>query len=128
MGDLTSEMGVSLVLITHDLGLVATYASRMNVMYGGRIVETGDTRMIFQAPRHPYTNGLLASIPRLSGSRETRLHPIPGQPPNLARLGKGCAFAPRCEMAHAACLQQRPELVKAGHGRKSACFYAEEIL
>jgi len=127
MGELTSELGVSLILIAHDLGLVATYTQRMNVMYGGRIVESGPTRDVFLSPRHPYTRGLLASIPRLTGAREERLQPIPGQPPNLARLGAGCAFRPRCKHAKPPCAERRPDLQSTGKARNAACLYADEL-
>ena len=96
MKALTRRMGVALVLITHNLGVVARYADRVNVMYAGRIVETAATRELFARPRHPYTIGLLGSLPRIDQRRGGRLVPIAGQPPDLARLDGGCSYRPRC--------------------------------
>jgi oligopeptide transport system ATP-binding protein len=111
--DLTRETGASLMLITHDLGVVARYAERVVVMYGGRVVEQGPARQLYRNPRHPYTRGLLASVPRLDGVAGQRLVPIEGTPPDLASLPPGCAFAPRCRYAVAACLSERPRLRQA---------------
>jgi oligopeptide transport system ATP-binding protein len=114
--------GSALILITHDLGVVARYADRVVVMYGGRIVETAPARTLYKTPRHPYTRGLMASIPRLDGDTGRRLVPIDGQPPDLARLPPGCAFAPRCPSAMARCEAERPALVPAGDRHFKACF------
>ena len=103
MLDLKAERQASVILITHDLGVVAETADRVQVMYGGRIVETGPVEDLFSNPRHPYTRALLASVPRLEGERRTRLHSITGQPPELAHMPPGCPFAPRCEQAVDAC-------------------------
>src|ERR1041385_6219107 len=96
MKDLSRRLGVAMLIITHNLGVVARYADRVNVMYAGRIIERGTARDIYHAPRHPYTLGLLRSVPRLDEPRRARLAPIEGQPPDLTRLPPGCAFAPRC--------------------------------
>jgi oligopeptide transport system ATP-binding protein len=115
--DLTRETGAALILITHDLGVVARYADRVAVMYGGRMVEEAPARALYRDPRHPYTRGLLASVPRLDAPTGTRLVPIEGSPPDLAALPPGCAFAPRCRIAEAACGVERPGLraVSADH-------------
>ncbi|MEL6523619.1 MAG: ABC transporter ATP-binding protein [Pseudomonadota bacterium] len=100
---LCREQGVALILITHNLGIVAKYARRVNVMYGGRIVESGLARDIYRAPRHPYTAGLLASIPRLDQDRSISLRPIPGTPIDPFTAIEGCRFSPRCASVSAAC-------------------------
>src|SRR5207237_6664147 len=100
---LTRETGSALILITHDLGVVARYADRVVVMYAGRIVETAPARALYKTPRHPYTRGLMASVPRLDGDAGRPLVPIDGQPPDLAALPAGCAFAPRCRHVVAIC-------------------------
>tara|TARA_R110002124_G_scaffold114535_9_gene269232 strand:+ start:19755 stop:20738 length:984 start_codon:yes stop_codon:yes gene_type:complete len=119
---LTEDFGTSLVLITHDLGVVAGVADRMMVMYGGRAVEKGVTDDLFYDPRHPYTLGLLHSTPHIA-KRAARLDPIQGLPPSLENLPKGCAFNPRCAFAFDRCLVERPPLTDAGDGRQKACFY-----
>jgi peptide/nickel transport system ATP-binding protein len=96
LNDLQSEFGTAIVLITHDLGVVADMADDVVVMYGGRVVERGSVEDIYYRPQMPYTWGLLGSVPRMDTERETRLEPIPGQPPSLIRLPKGCVFRPRC--------------------------------
>jgi oligopeptide transport system ATP-binding protein len=120
--ELTRETGSSLLLITHDLGVVARYADRVAVMYGGRIVETAPARELYKHPHHPYTLGLMASVPRLDGEAGQRLVPIEGQPPDLAQLPPGCAFQPRCRIATDVCRKARPPLVEAGAGHFKACF------
>jgi len=112
--DLTRETGASLILITHDLGVVARYADEVVVMYGGRVVEQAPAASLYHAPQHPYTQGLLASIPRLDGDPSLPLQPIEGSPPDLGCMPAGCAFAPRCPHAVAACHQDRPTLRRAG--------------
>jgi oligopeptide/dipeptide ABC transporter ATP-binding protein len=99
LGDLVAEEGMALILITHDLGVVAGVCARTNVMYAGRFVETGPTEELFATPRHPYTVGLLGSVPRLDADVPQRLDPIPGAPRDLRELPAGCAFAPRCVYA-----------------------------
>ncbi|MGK0224949.1 MAG: oligopeptide transport system ATP-binding protein [Limisphaerales bacterium] len=111
--ELTQRNNSAMILITHDLGVVARYADRVAVMYAGRIVETADARSLYANPQHPYTQGLLASIPRLDGESGTRLATIEGQPPDLARLGRGCAFAPRCPHVQAQCRETSPLLKQA---------------
>ena len=120
--ELTRETGSSLLLITHDLGVVARYADRVAVMYGGRIVETAAARDLYKEPRHPYTRGLMASVPRLDGDTGRRLVPIEGQPPDLAQLPPGCAFSPRCRIATEPCRTARPPLVEVGARHFKACF------
>ena len=112
--ELTRETGAALILITHDLGVVARYADRVVVMYAGRVVEQAPAAALYRAPQHPYTRGLLASVPRLDGAAGERLVPIDGAPPDLAALPPGCAFAPRCTHALASCLTTRPLLRGVG--------------
>ena len=121
--ELTRETGAALILITHDLGVVARYADRVAVMYGGRVVEQADAATLYARPQHPYTQGLLASIPRLDGEAGKRLVPIPGSPPDLARLPAGCAFAPRCGRADATCTASRPPLRALPDHHLSACHH-----
>jgi len=129
MQNLTQRLGVALIVITHNLGIVARYAHRVNVMYAGRIVESGSAAAIYHAPRHPYTIALLKSVPRLDRPRQARLDPIEGSPPDLTRLDHGCAFRPRCRFAVAACALSVPSLDPAGEpGHFAACFRSEELL
>jgi oligopeptide transport system ATP-binding protein len=120
--ELTKEANSALILITHDLGVVARYADRVAVMYGGRIVEMAPARALYSRPRHPYTRGLMDSVPRLDDADDKRLVPIDGQPPDLAQLPPGCAFAPRCRLAQARCRAERPALEQAGEHHWKACF------
>ena len=120
--ELTRETGAAMILITHDLGVVARYADRVSVMYAGRVVETGTARDIYKRPQHPYTRGLMACVPRLDGVLGGRLVPIEGQPPDLTRLPPGCAYAPRCVDMTEACLHSRPVLEEVGAGHRKACF------
>ncbi|MDE2924509.1 MAG: ABC transporter ATP-binding protein [Acidobacteriota bacterium] len=122
----TRESDSALILITHDLGVVARYADRVAVMYGGRIVESGPAAALYADPRHPYTQGLLRSVPRLEGDTGGRLASIEGQPPDLSALPAGCAFEPRCPNAHERCLEAPPPLVAHGAARAWACYRAEE--
>ena len=119
---LTDDFGTSLVIITHDLGVVAGVADRMMVMYGGRAVEKGTVDDLFYDPRHPYTLGLLHSTPHIA-HRAARLDPIQGLPPSLEHLPKGCSFNPRCSFCFDRCLEERPPLVATESGREKACFY-----
>ncbi|MEX2268830.1 MAG: ABC transporter ATP-binding protein [Acidimicrobiia bacterium] len=123
------ETDAAMVLITHDLGIVAGLADRVVVMYAGRVVEEGTLDEIFYDPRHPYTIGLLGSIPRLGGERGQRLRTIPGTPPGLFSLAAGCAFAPRCPYVIDRCGVERPDLLHVDNGgpRRSACFRIEEL-
>ncbi|MFQ5973378.1 MAG: ABC transporter ATP-binding protein, partial [Alphaproteobacteria bacterium] len=127
MKDLTNRLGAALIVITHNLGVVARYADRVNVMYAGRIVETGATAQIYGQPRHPYTIGLLNSVPRMDRSRGDRLVPIEGQPPDLARLDGGCAYRPRCRWAIERCARSLPGLETVADGQRSACFRRDEL-
>jgi oligopeptide transport system ATP-binding protein len=128
MKELTRRLNVALILITHNLGVVARYANRVNVMYAGRIVESGTAHAIYHDPRHPYTIALLRSVPRLDRPRQMRLDPVEGQPPDLTRLGTGCAFRPRCRFAIDACAETPPPLVPIGEpGHLSACFRSHEV-
>jgi oligopeptide/dipeptide ABC transporter ATP-binding protein len=128
MKDLTQRLNIALVIITHNLGVVARYANRVNVMYAGRIVESGSAAAIYHDPRHPYTIALLRSVPRLDRPRQDRLDPVEGQPPDLTRLDAGCAFRPRCRFAVAACAEVPPALTAIGEpGHAAACFRAADI-
>ena len=119
---LTNDFGTALVLITHDLGVVAGVADRMMVMYGGRPVETGPVETLFYDPRHPYTFGLLSSTPHIA-LKTRRLNPIQGLPPSLENLPVGCSFHPRCAFHYERCLIERPPLATEDAGRSRACFY-----
>ena len=121
--NLTSELGAALVIITHDMGVVAGIADRVAVMYGGRLVEEASVDAIFEAPQHPYTRALLNSIPR-PDRPVAEMQAIPGRPPNLLRLPQGCAFNPRCLSRSEKCLTSRPDLLPSGQGRRVACFNA----
>jgi len=128
MKDLARRLGVAMLIITHNLGVVARYADRVNVMYAGRIIERGTARDIYHAPRHPYTLGLLRSVPRLDEPRRARLAPIEGQPPDLTRLPPGCAFAPRCAFRVERCTVEAPPLEPIGEpGHVSACWEATRL-
>ena len=128
MKELTRRLDVALIIITHNLGVVARYANRVNVMYAGRIVESGPAAAIYHDPRHPYTIALLRSVPRLDRPRQARLDPVEGQPPDLTRLDEGCAFRPRCRFAIEVCARKRPALEAAGQGpHLAACFRSNEI-
>ena len=127
MKDLTTRLGAALILITHNLGIVARYTSRVYVMYAGRIVECSDTSRIFGHPRHPYTRGLLASVPRLDKPRGERLVPIEGQPPDMARLGVGCSYRPRCGFNVEACAGTKPALETIAPEHRTACFQSAHL-
>jgi oligopeptide transport system ATP-binding protein len=120
--DLTREFGTSLVLITHDLGVVAGIADRMMVLYAGRVAETGTVDDLFYDPRHPYTFGLLHSTPH-ADAKYLRLTPIEGLPPSLENLPPGCSFQPRCAFGMERCKTDRPELVSLDRGRARACWF-----
>jgi len=120
---LKDEYRLALLLISHDMGVVAENADRVAVMYAGRIVEDAPVRSVFRSPKHPYTEGLLRSIPRpRETGAKTRLPAIPGSVPNLERLPPGCAFAPRCSYKVARCTESRPPLIEVEPGKWSACF------
>jgi oligopeptide/dipeptide ABC transporter ATP-binding protein len=127
MKDLSRRFGVALLIITHNLGVVARYADRVNVMYAGRIIEAGGAREIYARPHHPYTLGLLRSVPRLDEPRRAKLHPIEGQPPDLARLPPGCAFLPRCGFARDRCREVPPPLDPVADSHTAACWEADRV-
>ncbi|SEP14993.1 oligopeptide transport system ATP-binding protein [Rhodospirillales bacterium URHD0017] len=128
MKTLARRFNVAQIIITHNLGVVARYAARVNVMYAGRIVESGPADAIYHAPRHPYTMALLRSVPRLDRPRQARLDPVDGQPPDLTRLDGGCAFRPRCRFAVERCGQEQPALEPVEGGHLAACFRSTELL
>jgi oligopeptide transport system ATP-binding protein len=121
------EQNSSLMLITHDLGVVAGMTDRINVMYAGHVVETGTTEELFANPRHPYTVGLLNSIPRLDTAEKGKLDPIRGLPPDLIDLPDMCPFLPRCDWAKEKCEQKNPPLLEVHETHYSACWYWDEV-
>ena len=121
LAELKREQGMAMVLVTHDLGVVAGIADRVAVMYGGRIVELGTVRDVLKSPRHPYADALLRSMPRVDASADTPLLAIPGQPPNPRQLPAGCAFHPRCRFADELCRRERPPLRAAAGPGLVAC-------
>jgi oligopeptide/dipeptide ABC transporter ATP-binding protein len=125
--DLARRLGVAMLIITHNLGVVARYADRVNVMYAGRIIERASAAELYARPRHPYTLGLLRSVPRLDEPRRARLDPIEGQPPDVTRLPPGCAFAPRCSFRVARCAQEVPPLETVEPAHLSACWEAARL-
>ncbi|MFI6145060.1 ABC transporter ATP-binding protein [Streptomyces sp. NPDC051109] len=127
LAELQRELNMGLILITHDLGVVADVADKIAVMYAGRIVEAAPVHEIYAAPAHPYTRGLLDSIPRLD-QKGQELYAIKGLPPNLLAIPPGCAFNPRCPMAQAVCRTDVPPLAQVGPDRASACFFWKECL
>jgi oligopeptide/dipeptide ABC transporter ATP-binding protein len=127
MRGLAERLGVAMLIITHNLGVVARYADRVNVMYAGRIIEQASAAELYANPRHPYTLGLLRSVPRLDEPRRERLQPIDGQPPDLTRLPPGCAFAPRCAYRVDRCGAAAPPLVPVGTGHLSACWESAHL-
>lgn len=122
MKDMKQKFHASILLITHDLGVVAEMADRVIVMYAGKVVEEASTRDLFAEPLHPYTSGLLSSIPRLDQDAHSKLHVIEGTVPNLLRLPRGCSFAPRCPHAMPICREQIPVLTPITEGRKVSCW------
>ncbi|MEU9062732.1 ABC transporter ATP-binding protein [Streptomyces sp. NPDC048430] len=127
LAELQRELNMGLILITHDLGVVADVADKIAVMYAGRIVETSPVHEIYEAPAHPYTKGLLRSIPRLD-QKGQELYAIKGLPPNLLHIPPGCAFHPRCPMAQAVCRTDVPPLYTVDEERRSACHFWKETL
>ena len=128
MRQLSRDYGAAIMLITHDLGVVAGMTERILVMYAGRIVESATAKELFAHPHHPYTVGLLRSVPRLDEPRKATLQSIEGLPPDLAHLPKGCAFAARCVLRTEQCRLERPELESTTPGRLSACFHADKLV
>ncbi len=127
MKELNHQFGAAMIIITHNLGVVARYADRVNVMYAGKVIEHGSAREVYYNPRHPYTLGLLRSVPRLDQPRKARLDPIEGQPPDLANLPPGCSFRPRCKFAVEKCADEVPPLMEVGAEHLSACWEAETL-
>ncbi len=123
----TQRLRVAMIIITHNLGVVARYANRVNVMYAGKVVESGISREVYHNPKHPYTLGLLHSVPRLDEPRKAKLDPIEGQPPDLANLPQGCSFRPRCKFAQELCAQESPQLRDLGAGHLSACWVEDNL-
>ena len=127
MKDLSRRLGVALIIITHNLGVVARYADRVNVMYAGKIVEMGTAEQVYHNPSHPYTVGLLASVPRMDQHRGKRLLPIEGQPPDLTQLDEGCSYRPRCRWAIDRCASEFPPLQDIGENQVAACWRMQEM-
>jgi oligopeptide/dipeptide ABC transporter ATP-binding protein len=127
MKSLSRRLDVAILMITHNLGVVARYADRVNVMYAGKIVERASARELYANPRHPYTLGLLRSVPRLDEPRRAKLRPIPGQPPDLSRLPAGCSFAPRCAYVVDRCRAEVPPLAELSADHLSACWLARDL-
>ncbi len=126
MKGLSKEFDTSVMLITHDLGVVAGTAEYVNVMYAGHIVESAPVKQVFETPAHPYTVGLLHSIPRLDDQRGIKLNPIAGQPPDLLNPPAGCPYAPRCPKVQSRCREERPQLMPVGRSDQvAACFYPD---
>ncbi len=123
IADLRVQLDMAGVIITHNLGLVARYVDRVNVMYAGKLVEAGTTETIFAEPKHPYTIGLMASVPRLDSPRKVAPRAIEGLPPNLAHLPDGCSFSPRCSWAMDQCHEEAPQLEAVSEGHYRSCFY-----
>jgi len=124
--DLQRERHMAMVLITHDLGVVAEVADHVAVMYGGRVVESGPVRDVLSRPAHPYTLALLESVPRADVDRQ-QLNPIAGSPPDMAALPTGCSFHPRCRMATGECRASPPPRVEMAPGHHAECFRAQEV-
>jgi peptide/nickel transport system ATP-binding protein len=126
MKSLKKKLGMSMILITHDMGVVADIADRITVLYAGRVCETADTKTIFYNPKHPYTQALLTAVPSLALKTE-KLKVIPGSLPNLIEPPSGCRFHPRCEYAQQGCIEKIPDLIEIEPGHKVACLRASEL-
>ena len=127
MQELGKKYGTAMIIITHNLGVVARYAQRVVVMYAGKIIESGTAEQIYLHPKHPYTLALLNSVPRLDASERVKLEAIEGLPPDLIDLPAGCSFAPRCKFAYEKCLEEAPELLEVDEGHTSACWRRLEL-
>jgi oligopeptide/dipeptide ABC transporter ATP-binding protein len=125
---ISRELGLAVLIITHNLGVVARYAHRVNVMYAGKIIERGNAKDIYGHPRHPYTLGLLRSVPRLDQPKKEKLDPIEGMPPDLISLPPGCAFRPRCVFAGERCALEVPPLVTVGEEHTAACWESDKLV
>lgn len=126
LANLQKELKMSLILITHDLGVVAGFTEKLTVMYSGNAVEQGKTGEVLANPQHPYTSGLLRSIPRLDRPRTAELHPIPGMAPDMSRIPVGCPFTPRCESATEKCSTEKPLLEQFLPNRLVACWHPQD--
>lgn len=126
--DLNERLDMGVIFITHDLGVVAELCTRVVVMYLGQIVEEANVNEIFKKPLHPYTRGLMKSVPQLDGDRTEKLHVIEGTVPSLENVPKGCRFVTRCEFATEKCHSEAPELMDFGNGQKARCWHVEDIL
>jgi oligopeptide transport system ATP-binding protein len=124
--DIQAEMGLSIIFITHDLGVIAEICSRIAVMYGGMILEEAPADELFKGPAHPYTLGLLNSMPNPEMDKSRTLSPIPGSPPDMIRPPPGCPFAPRCIYAKRICALKAPPYHKLGEGRRSRCWLHDQ--
>jgi oligopeptide transport system ATP-binding protein len=125
---LQEQLGMAVMWITHDLGVAAGLVKTINVMYAGYLIERGGVKDIFKKPRHPYTQGLLASLPRLDEKPGTALTSIPGNPPSLINMPQGCPFLPRCKYAVDRCVEENPTLEPTGEdGRLVACWRWQEV-
>ena len=127
MQDLARDFGTAMIIITHNLGVVARYADNVNVMYAGKIIETGSALEIYHNPKHPYTLALLNSVPRLDATERIRLDVIEGLPPDLVNLPEGCSFAPRCKYVYDRCIDETPMLEDALPGHTTACWRHHEL-
>ncbi len=125
-GDIRKEFGTAIVLITHDLGVVAGFCDRTMVMYGGQVMEEGPTEALFESPSHPYTTGLLQAVPRFDVDEDI-LRTIAGEPPDMSRLPAGCPFSPRCSIATEQCVNVRPDLVEFGIRRRACHAEIKEV-
>ena len=122
LADLRKKLGTSVIIITHNLGVVARYVDRVNVMYAGNLIETAPTKTLYSNPRHPYTIGLLESVPRLDTPKKNIPRVIKGLPPNLAHLPVGCPFSPRCEHVMDICKEKKPDLIQSGKDHFTRCY------
>ena len=127
MKNLTRDHGIAMIIITHNLGVVARYANRVNVMYAGKIIEKGSAKQIYHNPTHPYTLALLKSVPRMDQPRAAKLDPVDGQPPDLTKLDGGCAFRPRCRYVIDRCATEIPELEETSDGQLTACWHGGKL-
>ena len=127
MQQLARDFGTAMIIITHNLGVVARYADNVNVMYAGKIIETGSAEEIYHNPRHPYTLALLNSVPRLDANERIRLDAIEGLPPDLVNLPEGCSFAPRCKFVYEQCMDETPVLTETVQGHHSACWRHSDL-
>lgn len=127
MDNLRAQFGTAIIIITHNLGIVARYVDRVNVMYAGRLVESAPTDIVYAEPKHPYTMGLIGSVPRLDLPRKRKLYVIDGLPPHLAHLPKGCNFSPRCRYAIDICREEKPTLDSVGDNHMAACWRSADM-